>query len=316
MTKHPSQRPADAAQDNWVDLYAPAPMRPYLRLMRADRPVGVWLLLWPCWWAIALAAGCQSCGYAHESIAKMLALFAVGAFAMRSAGCIVNDLWDRDIDAQVERTAGRPLASGAVGVRSALLLLALMCAIGLVVLLQLNGRTILLGFASVPLVLLYPLAKRVTWWPQLFLGLVFNWGALMGWSAMKGGWPGWPSVLLYLGCIAWTIGYDTIYAHQDKEDDALVGVKSSALRLGDSSRVVIALLYSTAIALWFAAGWRANLGPLFYAGLAGAALHFAWQVKRLDINEPTMCLRLFKSNIHFGWIVFLAIALGSHIIIR
>jgi len=231
---------------------------------------------------------------------------------MRSAGCIINDMWDRDIDSRVTRTAGRPLASGAIGMKGALVTLVFMGAIGLAVLLQLNSNSVILGLASLPLVLLYPLAKRITWWPQLMLGLVFNWGALMGWSAVMNDWPGLPSILLYLGCIAWTIGYDTIYAHQDKEDDALVGVKSSALKLGDKSGLAIGVLYSTTIFLWLAAGWLVGLGILFFVGLGIAAIHFIWQVKRLDINDSSSCLRLFKSNVHFGWIVFVAVLLGGH----
>ena len=311
MSEHPSQRPADAVPGNWVDNYAPAPAQPYLRLIRADRPVGVWLLLWPCWWAIGLAYSHQTGEIGFTAIAGCLALFALGAFVMRSAGCIVNDMWDRDIDSQVERTAGRPLASGAVSMKQAFVILLLLSGIGLAVLLQLNMPSILLGLASLPLILLYPLAKRITWWPQLMLGLVFNWGALMGWSAITNDWPGLPSILLYLGCVAWTIGYDTIYAHQDKEDDALVGVKSSALKLGGKSGLAIGLLYSTAIIMWLAAGWLVGLGILFFVGLGIAAIHFVWQVKRLDINDSSLCLRLFKSNIHFGWIVFVAVLLGG-----
>jgi 4-hydroxybenzoate polyprenyltransferase len=306
MTEHPSQRPADAVPGNWVDNFAPQSARPYLRLIRADRPVGVWLLLWPCWWSILLANDQQM-----TSTVSMLALFAIGAFVMRSAGCIVNDLWDRDIDARVERTAGRPLASGAITLTGAIVLLALMAGIGLLVLLQLNGKAIILGVASLPLVLLYPLAKRVTWWPQIVLGLVFNWGALLGWTAMSDQWPGLPSMLLYCGCIAWTIGYDTIYAHQDKEDDALVGIKSSAIKLQNKTKPALSILYGTALVFWVLMGLAAEMNAFFYAGLSWAAVHFAWQIRMLDIDDPSKCLKLFKSNIHFGWIIFAAIALGA-----
>ncbi len=306
MTEHPSQRPADAVPGNWVDDYAPERTRPYLRLIRADRPVGVWLLLWPCWWSIMLAND-----QPMSSTIWMLVLFSIGAFVMRSVGCVINDLWDRDIDAQVERTAGRPLASGAITPTGALAMLALMATIGLLVLLQLNGKAIILGIASLPLVLLYPLAKRVTWWPQTVLGLVFNWGALLGWTAMSDQWPGLPSILLYLGCMAWTIGYDTIYAHQDKEDDALVGVKSSALKLGGKTKPALSILYSAALALWALMGFSAELNAFFFAGLCLAAVHFVWQIRTLDIDNPSRCLKLFKSNIHYGWIIFAAIALGT-----
>ena len=315
MTNKPPQRPADAVVGNWVDTYAPLHLRPYLRLMRADRPVGVWLLLWPCWWAVALATSCTTCGFSALSTVKLMALFAIGAFAMRSAGCIINDIWDRDIDAQVERTAGRPLASGTLSLRAALATLSVMGLIGLAVLMQLNTTTIILGMASLPLVLLYPLAKRITWWPQIFLGLVFNWGALMGWTAVKGGLPGLPSILLYFGCIAWTVGYDTIYAHQDKEDDLIAGVKSSALKLGNKSRAVISLLYTVAITCWLLAGWRAGLGATFYVAMSGAIVHFVWQVRSLKIDDPDNCLRLFRANILFGVIVFASIVLGGSLIL-
>jgi 4-hydroxybenzoate polyprenyltransferase len=306
MTEHPSQRPADAVPGNWVDDHAPLATRPYLRLIRADRPVGVWLLLWPCWWSIAMAEDLTT-----PSTIWMMVLFALGAFVMRSAGCIINDLWDRDIDAQVERTAGRPLASGAISTTAAVGVLGLMGSIGLLVLLQLNGKAVILGLASVPLVLLYPLAKRVTWWPQLVLGLVFNWGALLGWTAVSDQWPGPSSILLYVGCLAWTIGYDTIYAHQDKEDDALVGVKSSALKLGNRTKPALLFFYGTALVLWALAGRSAGMSVLFFAILSLAAMHFVWQIRTLDIDNPGRCLKLFKSNIHFGWIIFAAIALGT-----
>ena len=244
------------------------------------------------------------------SAITLLVLFAVGAFVMRSAGCIVNDIWDRDIDARVERTAGRPLASGAISLTGAIITLAMMSAIGLGVLLQLNLTSIVLGLCSLPLIVLYPLAKRVTWWPQLVLGLVFNWGALLGWTAVTGAWPTLPSILLYLGCIAWTIGYDTIYAHQDKEDDLIAGVKSSALRLGTRTKPVLTLLYCVALALWGLAAWVAGLGVASFILLIVAALHFGWQIRSLDIDSPQICLRLFKSNIHFGWIVFAAFLTG------
>lgn len=304
------QRPADARPDNWVERLAPKAMQPYLVLMRADRPVGVWLLLWPCWWSIALAAAHEGVAPYAQTIWWTLVLFGIGAFVMRAAGCIINDLWDREIDSQVARTAARPLASGAISPAQAYALLALLSAIGLAVLLQFNSVTILLGLASIPLVIVYPLAKRWTWWPQIVLGLVFNWGALMGWSALGGSWPGIPALIMYAGCIAWTVGYDTIYAHQDKEDDAIAGIKSSALRLGTATRPVLTVLYLSACGAWAAAGYMAGLNTWFHVVMFGTLIHLAWQTVALNIDDPGQCLRIFKSNIALGAIVFAALLAG------
>ncbi|MDX1581071.1 MAG: 4-hydroxybenzoate octaprenyltransferase [Alphaproteobacteria bacterium] len=308
-------RPADARPDNWVDKWAPRPARPYLRLMRLDRPVGAWLLLWPCWWAVALATACETCGEPQLPSWRLLLAFAAGALIMRAAGCVINDLWDRKIDAKVERTAGRPIASGAVSVPQALMVLAGLLLAGLIVLLQFNTITILMGLLAVPLVIVYPLAKRVTYWPQLVLGLTFNWGAFLGWTAVKGGWPGWPSLLLYLGGVFWTLGYDTIYGHMDKRDDVKAGVKSAALALGERTKPFFWIVYPAALVLWGLAGWRADLGPLFYAGLGLAGVHFAWQILSVDLDDPPSCLRRFKSNIRFGAIIFLAIFAGYYVTI-
>lgn len=235
---------------SWIDRRAPAPTRPYLKLMRLDRPIGTWLLLIPCWWGLALAP--RPDGFSFND-ARLALLFAVGALVMRGAGCTVNDILDRKIDAEVARTRSRPIPSGQVSVLQALVFLAAQLAVGLVVLLQFDWPTIRLGIASLVLVFTYPLAKRVTWWPQIYLGLAFNWGVLMGWTSVTGGLA-WPPTLLYLAGIVWTLGYDTVYAHQDKRDDVRIGVKSTALRLGRHSRAVVGACYAAAIGLAAVAG--------------------------------------------------------------
>lgn len=304
-------RPADAVPDGWVDRWLPLALRPWARLMRLDRPVGTWLLLWPCWWSTVLAAAATGTNPWEPRILLLLAAFAAGALVMRGAGCAVNDIWDRDIDSRVARTAGRPIASGAISVIGALALVVVLGLIGLAVLLSFNTPTIFMAIASLPLVVLYPLAKRVTHWPQAVLGIVFNWGALLGWPAVTGDYPGWPAAALYAGCICWTLGYDTIYAHMDRADDTAAGVKSSALALGAGTKPFLWIIYGAALAFWAAAGWQSGLGLYFHLVLALAAVHFAWQITRLDINAPANCLRLFKSNISFGWIVFTAIIAGQ-----
>ena len=297
--------PADAARDNWVDRLAPAGARPYLRLARMDRPVGTWLLLWPCWWSTALAAG--GAGWPDP---VLLALFAVGALAMRGAGCTYNDIVDRDIDARVERTRSRPLPSGQVGVGRAWAFLAAQCLIGLAVLATFNPFAIALGIAALVPVAVYPFMKRITYWPQAVLGLTFNWGALMGWAAVHG-YLGWPAVVLYAGCVFWTLGYDTVYAHQDKTDDAIVGVKSAALKLGRATRAWLAIFYGLFVAALAAAGALAGLGAAFHVAVAGTGVHLAWQVARVDIDDPANCLAVFKSNIRLGWIVFAGLIAGQ-----
>jgi 4-hydroxybenzoate polyprenyltransferase len=289
---------------DWADRYAPPALLPYIRLARLDRPIGTWLLLFPGWWGIALAAGEPTGGWPDP---RLLALFAVGALAMRGAGCTLNDIIDRDIDARVARTRTRPLASGALTLRQALLFLALELAIGAAVLFSLDRLAQLLGIAVLALVATYPFMKRITYWPQFFLGLNFNWGALLGWAAVAGNLR-WPALLLYLGGIAWTLGYDTIYAHQDKEDDALIGVKSSALALGDRTRPGLFLFYGAATALWGGAGAAAGLGWPFWAGLGAAALQLAWQAARVDTDDPADCLATFRSNRLVGWILLIGIA--------
>jgi len=287
-------------EGSWLDRL-PAWLRPYGVLARWDRPIGSWLLLWPCWWGMALASPWPD--------PLQMALFALGAFAMRGAGCVINDLADRDLDARVERTRQRPLASGRLGVTQALVFLALQLLIGFLVLLTFNRFTIGLAFAVMPLVLVYPLMKRITWWPQATLGLTFNWGALVGWSAVTGGLSA-PAVVLYAAGFFWTLGYDTIYAHQDKADDALVGIKSSARRLGDATVPWLWGFYGVTLAFMALAAVLRGAGLLLIPGLALVALHLVWQIRTVDIDDPANCLRRFRSNRDLGLLVFLALLAG------
>jgi 4-hydroxybenzoate polyprenyltransferase len=297
-----SADPSDIRSSDWVERHLPSWSRPYARLARLDRPIGTWLLLFPGWWAIALAAKGRP-----DPI--LLLLFAVGAVAMRGAGCTLNDIVDRDYDGRVARTRLRPLPSGAVSVRQAAIFLLLQLAVGAAVLLSLNRTTILLGCAVLGLIGSYPFMKRITYWPQLFLGLNFNWGALIGWTAVTGALA-WPSLLLYLGGVFWTLGYDTIYAHQDKADDIRIGVKSSAIALGRHTRPWLFVFYGGALLAWAAAGAAAGLGALFRVGLAGAALQLVWQAARVNTDDPADCLHKFRSNRLVGWLIFAAIIAG------
>ena len=275
----------------------PPPLRPYASLMRLDRPIGTWLLYWPCAWSVALAG-----------VGGRWDLFlwlGVGAFATRSAGCVYNDIVDRELDRKVERTRLRPLASGRVSVTRAWVLILLLLAVALLVLLQLNRTAQIVSLASIAPVAAYPFMKRITWWPQAWLGLVFSWGALVGWPAVTGS-LGWPHLLLWFGSIAWVVGYDTLYAIQDKEDDALVGVKSSALRLGDKAPIGVGLLYVAAVALWGAAIWSVRPDWLALLALAPAALHLANQALRADPGNGELALKLFRSNRTCGFLIFLA----------
>ena len=288
------------ATGNWVDTLAPAWSRPYLRLARLDRPIGSWLLLMPCWWSCALAA--IAAGNVTPRLSH-LALFFLGAFAMRGAGCTWNDIVDRDLDRSVERTRSRPIPSGQVSVAQATVFLLLQSLIGLAVLLSFNHFTVGLGVASLAIVAVYPYMKRITYWPQIVLGLAFSWGALMGWAATFGRLDP-PALLLYAGSIAWVIGYDTIYAHQDREDDALIGIKSTALLFGERTKPMLAAFYALAAVLIGAAGLAAGAGPVFALGLLAFAAHLAWQIVRLDIADPDLCLTLFKSDRDAGLILF------------
>ncbi len=300
-----SGRVADAT-GNWVDSLAPVFTRPYLRLARLDRPIGSWLLLMPCWWS----AGIAGVRAGHLPTLWHIALFFIGAFAMRGAGCTWNDLVDRELDAKVERTRSRPIPSGQVSAAQAALFLLLQALIGLLVLLQFNGFTVVTGLVSLLVVAIYPFMKRITYWPQIVLGLAFSWGALMGWPAAFGR-LGWPPLVLYAGSIAWVIGYDTIYAHQDREDDALIGIKSTALLFGERTRPMLAIFYAIAVVLIGAAGFMAGGELIFALGMIAFAAHLAWQVTRLDINDPAHCLMLFKSNRDAGLILFLALLLEA-----
>lgn len=308
------RRVADASADNWVDAYAPTPLKPYLKLMRADRPVGTWLLLWPCIWSITLAAPYSEPYEAFPLLLlpdlKTLILFAIGAFVMRGAGCTINDLLDHEFDAQVARTRSRPLPSGAVTRNQAWVFLALQCLVGLLVLIQFNWFAIILGASSLLLVGIYPLMKRVTNWPQLVLGLTFNWGALLGWAAVTGD-LGLAPALLYAGCIAWTLGYDTIYAHQDKEDDALLGLKSTALHLGANTKTWLYGFYGFTLVAFLGVGLVSQLGPTFLAGLVIGGWHLLRQISRTDTENPARCLAVFKSNRDFGLIMFGAFLAGT-----
>jgi 4-hydroxybenzoate polyprenyltransferase len=275
----------------------PPRLRPYASLMRLDRPIGSWLLYWPCAWSVALAG--------VDGRWDLFLWLALGAFAMRSAGCVYNDIVDRDLDRRVERTRLRPLASGRVSLRSAWLLIGGLALAGLLVLLQLNGAAAILALISLAPVAAYPFMKRITWWPQAWLGLVFSWGALVGWPAVTGS-LGWPAVLLWFGSIAWVVGYDTLYAIQDIEDDALVGVKSSARRLGESAALGVGIFYALAVLLWGAAIWSVRPDWLALATMIPAVLHLANQALRADPSDGALALALFRSNRTCGLLVFLA----------
>jgi len=294
---------SDIPKGGWLDRFAPAQLRPYARLARLDRPIGTWLLLFPCWWGIALASpGWPSLW--------LMAVFALGAVVMRGAGCTYNDIVDRDFDARVARTADRPLPSGAVTLRQAVAFLVAQLVVGLVILLTLKPAAIWLGVLSLALVFTYPLMKRVTWWPQFFLGLAFNWGALMGYAAVADGLAIAPAIL-YAAGILWTLGYDTIYAHQDKEDDVLIGVKSSALRLGAKTRPALFTFYAGTTALLAVGGIVAGLAWPYFVLLACGAVQLAWQAWDVDLDHPGDCLAKFKSNRLFGWLVLAGIVAGQ-----
>ena len=303
---------SDIPQGNWVDRWLPASWRPYARLARLDRPIGTWLLYLPCLWGLGLgwqALGAPTGTAPLLEMLRLVVLFTIGALVMRGAGCTVNDLWDRKIDTKIARTATRPLASGAVTPFAALVFLAAQLAVGLAILLQLNTTSWALGSSVLILVFLYPAAKRVTDWPQAVLGLTFNWGALLGYAAVTET-VAMPAILAYAAGFFWTLGYDTIYAHQDKEDDAIVGVRSSALALGDKTKPALAAFYALTIGLLAASLWSAGLGPIAYAGLALAGLNFARQLWVTDLDDPHDCLRTFWANRDAGLLVALAIVLG------
>ena len=273
-------RVADAT-GNWVDSLAPSYTRPYLRLARLDRPIGSWLLLMPCWWSVGLA------GMHNDRFPSLwhIVLFFIGAFAMRGAGCTWNDLVDRDLDGRVERTRSRPIPSGQVTVAQATMFMVAQALVGFLVLIQFNRFTVATGIASLLVVVIYPFMKRITYWPQIFLGLAFSWGALMGWPAAFGRLD-WPAIVLYAGSILWVIGYDTIYAHQDRDDDLLIGIKSTALLFGERTPTMLATFYAGAIVLIAAAGFMAGGGIMFTIGIVGFAAHLAWQVSPAGYRRP------------------------------
>jgi 4-hydroxybenzoate polyprenyltransferase len=285
---------------NWVDTRAPLWARPYLRLSRMDRPIGSWLLLLPCLWSAALAAAIAG---RLRDLPWLIALFAIGAFVMRGAGCTWNDITDRDLDAKVERTRSRPIPAGQVSVRQAAVFLVVQALIGLVVLLQFDRFAVIAGIASLVVVAIYPFMKRITYWPQLVLGLAFSWGALMGFAVLLGRIDA-TALALYAGSIAWVIGYDTLYAHQDADDDALIGVKSTALLFGARTQAMLTLFYALAVTLIGLSLWLAGSGWFGWLGLAAFAAHLAWQVTNIKIDDSPLCLRLFKSNRDAGLLLF------------
>ena len=297
----------DIQTQGWI-ARLPEKIRPYALLMRLDRPIGTWLLLLPGWWSILLAAGGAARLNTHDL--TLLALFGAGAVIMRGAGCAVNDLWDRKLDREVERTRNRPLASGAISVRRAILFTLALLLAGFVIVIQMNLVTILLGVVSLVFVGIYPLMKRITWWPQAFLGLTFNFGALMGWTAVTGV-VGQPAILMYVAGIFWTLGYDTIYAHQDIEDDMKVGIKSTALRFGAHGKIWVARFYALCWLFMVAAFVTAGAGFVSCAVLALAGMQLRWQVRAWKMNDPASALRFFRSNRDFGWIVMMAAALSG-----
>jgi 4-hydroxybenzoate polyprenyltransferase len=292
---------------NWVDTVAPPWSRPYLRLARLDRPIGSWLLLLPCWWSAALSAG-----IARElsHLPLTLALFFIGAFAMRGAGCTWNDITDRDLDAKVERTRSRPIPAGQVSVKRALAFLAVQALVGLIVLLQFNRFAVLTGIASLVVVAIYPFMKRITYWPQVVLGLAFSWGALMGFAVTFGRIDA-TALILYAGAIAWVIGYDTIYAHQDAEDDALIGVKSTARLFGERTHAALVVLYGLAVVLIGVALMLAGVRAAAWIGLAAFAAHLVWQIRRLRIDDPALCLKIFRSNRDAGLLLFAGLLIDA-----
>jgi 4-hydroxybenzoate polyprenyltransferase len=307
-------RVADAPSGHWVYKTLPRGLWPYAQLARWDRPIGWWLLLWPCWWSLALAASANarpgaSAAAVLPSLWHIL-LFLIGAIAMRGAGCTYNDLVDEGIDSEVERTRSRPLPSRQVSRKQAWAFLILQALVGLAVLLQFNRFAVVTGIASLLIVACYPFMKRITDWPQFVLGLAFSWGALMGWAAHYGRLDP-PALLLYFGSILWVIGYDTIYAHQDKEDDAIVGVRSTARLFAEDTRKWLTGLYGGALVLFALAFSMAHVPLPAFIGLVAAAIHMLRQIRVLDIDNPDQCLRLFKSNSIVGWLIFLGLLGGG-----
>ena len=307
VSSSPDIHIADARSLNWVERLLPSPLLPYAQLMRLDRPIGWWLLLLPCWWGLALSTITREHSWQHLWFAV---LFLIGAIVMRGAGCVLNDLADQEFDSKVERTRNRPLPSGRVTVKAALVFLAALLLVGLATLLQFNWPTILTGMASLIIVAVYPFMKRITHWPQAVLGLAFNWGALLGWMAITATLTAAP-LFLYAGGVFWTLAYDTIYAHQDKDDDILIGVKSTALMFGDATRGWLGAFFVVALVFFAMAAGLAGAGFWSYAGLVAAAVHAVWQCRKFDGNDSSLCLKLFKSNRTFGLLVLLGFLLDG-----
>lgn len=297
----------DAMFGNWVDRLAPFWVQPYLRLARLDRPIGWWLLVLPCWWSAALVASYQS--RAFPSLTDLI-LFFIGAVAMRGAGSTYNDIVDRDLDRRVARTRSRPVASGQVSVKAASLFCALQCLIGLLVLLSFNAFAIGLGFLSMVPVLIYPFMKRITSWPQAVLGLAFSWGALMGWATSQGALAT-PAFWLYGAAVAWTMGYDTIYAVQDIEDDAIAGIRSTALLFGAQTPLAVGIFYALASLMTFAALISAGVGWVAYTGATLFSAHLFHQTRRIRLNDGALALKLFRSNRDAGLLLFAGLALDA-----
>jgi 4-hydroxybenzoate polyprenyltransferase len=295
----------DAVKGSWVD-YLPAKLRPYAQLMRLDRPIGWWLLLLPCWWGLVLAQISKGGGLPNL---KFAALFLIGAIVMRGAGCTLNDIVDRNIDSAVERTRKRPIPSGQLSVRQAAVFLVAQLLLGLIILLQFNWLTVETAVASLAIVAIYPFMKRITYWPQVVLGFAFNWGALLGWTAVHNSFS-YAALALYAGGVFWTLAYDTIYAHQDKEDDVLIGVKSTALRFGTASRKWLAIFFALALALIDLSLWLVSAPLPAHVGVAGAALHATWQLQRFDGDNPTVCLKLFRANRILGLLILTGLLIG------
>ena len=300
---------SDIAEKGWVKNLLPKPVQPYALLMRLDRPIGTWLLLLPCWWSLALGWKLNQEKISLLELGYLYFLFSIGAILMRGAGCTINDLWDRKLDQLVARTADRPIASGVVSVTNALLFLLLQLTLSLTILLQLNKTCWFLGILVLLLVFSYPAFKRFTYWPQFILGLTFNWGALMGWASITGQID-ISSVILYLAGIFWTLGYDTIYAHQDKEDDALIGIKSSALALKGSTKLFIYIVYTVTISGIFLIGWINGFSIPFYLFILIAFCQLIWQIRTVNLDKPRECLSKFKSNRLFGLLITFAIFMG------
>ena len=305
MPKYFDHKNSDIPKNNWVDRIAPTAARPYLRLARIDRPIGTWLLLLPGWWALSIA---PKAGGMPDPFLFML--FGAGAILMRAAGCIINDLFDRKFDSSVARTANRPLASGAITIPHAFIFLLVLFTLSLLILAQFNRLSVIIGFLSLILIIPYPLMKRITWWPQAWLGLTFNWGAILGWTVINNEIT-ISTLLLYGAGFFWTMSYDTIYAHQDKSDDSIIGIQSTARLFGSKSRFYICIFFIISLLLLLLCGFFSNLSWPYYIGLMLAALHAIWQTFTINFDDPKCCLFYFKSNRDFGLIILVAIILGQ-----